>query len=39
MALKSWVNDLQMQVVMDPITGFLRSLPYFLKLPEGLSEE
>ena len=39
MALKSWVNELQMQVAMDPITGFLRSLPHFVKLPEGLTEE
>ena len=28
-----------MQVVMDPVTGFLRSLPYFIKLPDGLTEE
>ena len=39
MALKHWVDDLQSQIALDPTTGFLISLPNYIKVPPNLPEE
>ena len=39
MQLKNWVEMLQSKAQLDPETGFLASLPNYIRFPANLSEE
>lgn len=39
MQLKNWVEMLQSKASLDPKTGFLASLPNYVRIPDGLEEE